>query len=87
MARLGDEGGATQGQGQGQSQRPGGASPRGVEDSIEIMPCQVCGGMVGTMRCKGCRVVAYCGKEHQREHWKVHKKLCKEMGSGAGGPQ
>ena len=37
---------------------------------------------VKTLRkCTGCRVVAYCGKECQEEHWhKVHKKHCKYLG-------
>jgi hypothetical protein len=26
--------------------------------------------------CASCRVTAYCGAEHQRLHWKAHKKLC-----------
>jgi len=28
--------------------------------------------------CSGCNGVAYCSKEHQREHWKVHKANCKK---------
>ena len=27
--------------------------------------------------CTNCRKVAYCGKPHQREHWKTHKSECK----------
>lgn len=26
--------------------------------------------------CKRCRIVAYCGKECQKAHWKRHKKYC-----------
>jgi len=27
--------------------------------------------------CSGCGEVSYCSKEHQREHWPVHKLQCK----------
>ena len=29
-------------------------------------------------RCKRCAVAKYCSKEHQVEHWKVHKRECKK---------
>ena len=28
-------------------------------------------------RCKLCKTVAYCSKEHQERDWPVHKKICK----------
>jgi len=33
-------------------------------------------GVSRMMRCGRCREVSYCGEEHQREHWKVHKRVC-----------
>lgn len=37
--------------------------------------CAVCG--VGhARRCTNCRQASYCGKEHQIEHWKIHKEHC-----------
>src|SRR5262245_62066826 len=27
--------------------------------------------------CARCKAVGYCSKEHQRSHWKEHKKSCK----------
>ena len=27
-------------------------------------------------RCTGCHVTFYCGKEHQKQHWKKHKNHC-----------
>lgn len=33
----------------------------------------------GLLRCGGCRCAHYCGKDHQREHWKIHKAACKEI--------
>jgi len=46
------------------------------ENSVEILPCKVCGETEKTMRCARCKVVAYCGKEHQKADWKVHKRIC-----------
>ncbi|KAE8743938.1 hypothetical protein FOCC_FOCC009401 [Frankliniella occidentalis] len=37
-------------------------------------PCDVCG-QAGTA-CARCRVTFYCGKEHQKQHWKLHKPTC-----------
>jgi len=28
-------------------------------------------------RCARCKVVFYCGREHQTLHWKAHKQSCK----------
>jgi hypothetical protein len=33
-----------------------------------------------TWKCARCRAVYYCSKEHQSEHWVVHKALCKRVG-------
>ena len=30
--------------------------------------------------CSRCKVARYCRKEHQAEHWKVHKHDCKTRG-------
>ncbi|GMH99897.1 hypothetical protein TrST_g1074 [Triparma strigata] len=27
------------------------------------------------LKCSRCREVSYCSKEHQKTHWKFHKKL------------
>ncbi|KAH7021704.1 hypothetical protein B0J12DRAFT_393208 [Macrophomina phaseolina] len=43
---------------------------------MEIMPCKICGKTEATKRCARCQVVAYCGKEHQKADWKVHKQIC-----------
>ena len=30
-------------------------------------------------QCTRCNVAYYCGKDHQVEHWSVHKKHCKRL--------
>lgn len=39
--------------------------------------CEWCGG-AGTCRCGRCHIVYYCSKEHQMQHWAMHKKVCKK---------
>lgn len=39
--------------------------------------CSVCG-IPATQKCGGCQSTVYCGKDHQKEHWKKgHKLSCK----------
>ncbi|KAJ8680306.1 hypothetical protein QAD02_016093, partial [Eretmocerus hayati] len=38
--------------------------------------CEVCGDPA-TTRCASCRLVFYCGRAHQKEHWPNHKKSCR----------
>ena len=52
----------------------------GVKEARELVPCGVCGVVEGTKKCARCRVVAYCGREHQKLDWPVHKKACREAG-------
>lgn len=28
-------------------------------------------------KCSNCKMISYCSKEHQRQHWSAHKDLCK----------
>eukprot|EP00656_Telonema_subtile_P006759 TRINITY_DN13149_c0_g2_i2.p1 TRINITY_DN13149_c0_g2~~TRINITY_DN13149_c0_g2_i2.p1 ORF type:complete len:549 (-),score=117.84 TRINITY_DN13149_c0_g2_i2:387-2033(-) len=37
--------------------------------------CAVCS--APAQKCSGCGLVAYCGREHQKTHWKQHKSDCK----------
>jgi splicing suppressor protein 51 len=43
--------------------------------------CHVCKSLESSKRslkkCSNCKMISYCSKEHQREHWNVHKDLCK----------
>ncbi|XP_071556525.1 putative protein MSS51 homolog, mitochondrial [Temnothorax nylanderi] len=44
--------------------------------------CHVCkrfGDGVSLKRCSNCKMISYCGQEHQKHHWKQHKPLCKAI--------
>lgn len=38
--------------------------------------CELCGKMENLMKCGRCRSSFYCSKEHQRQDWKQHKRVC-----------
>eukprot|EP01098_Paradermamoeba_levis_P012280 TRINITY_DN533_c0_g1_i1.p1 TRINITY_DN533_c0_g1~~TRINITY_DN533_c0_g1_i1.p1 ORF type:complete len:291 (+),score=72.59 TRINITY_DN533_c0_g1_i1:116-874(+) len=38
--------------------------------------CQLCPVTQNLQICSSCKGVYYCGKDHQRFHWKEHKPLC-----------
>ncbi|CAG7730512.1 unnamed protein product [Allacma fusca] len=38
--------------------------------------CGFCGCSENLQRCARCHCMSYCSKEHQKAHWKVHKKSC-----------
>lgn len=39
--------------------------------------CRVCDKSEGAKFCQGCKLVAYCGKEHQKKDWSAHKQVCR----------
>ena len=43
-----------------------------------LLLCSVCGNAYRMKLCSGCGRVAYCSKEHQKQHWPEHKKECKQ---------
>ncbi|KAF3932676.1 hypothetical protein ABW19_dt0202472 [Dactylella cylindrospora] len=51
-------------------------------NETESRLCQLCENP-GRL-CKGCGIVAYCGKEHQRADWKTHKSFCRKASKGKG---
>jgi hypothetical protein len=57
----------------GEGENPGASEP---STSVEIIPCKVCGKTEATKKCAQCKVLAYCGKVHQKADWKDHKKIC-----------
>jgi hypothetical protein len=44
--------------------------------NLKCNGCSVCGSTFNAKRCARCKQVAYCGKEHQTKHWKLHKTFC-----------
>jgi hypothetical protein len=50
------------------------------EISSELVSgCHICGKATGTSRCGGCKVVYYCGQEHQSLGRDSHKGLCSKI--------
>jgi hypothetical protein len=39
--------------------------------------CVVCDRSYQLKLCQKCKSVYYCGRDHQRQHWKEHKRTCK----------
>jgi len=44
--------------------------------SREVLPCGNCNKVGQVKKCGRCELVAYCDKECQTAHWKVHKRIC-----------
>ncbi|KAE9103480.1 hypothetical protein PF010_g13724 [Phytophthora fragariae] len=38
--------------------------------------CPICGKTESLKHCASCKRVSYCSREHQRQHWKVHRAEC-----------
>ena len=58
----------------------------GVENFDSTKTCSVCGIIENLKRCGKCLSTWYCGREHQVQDWKNHKKLCKELQQKAAVP-
>jgi hypothetical protein len=56
----------------------GDPSPFNVSTKL-INGCYVCDKKDGLSRCAACKIVHYCGREHQATHRKEHKSLCKKI--------
>jgi len=56
------------------------AAGAGSQDVVgEIMPCRVCKTIQNTFKCSRCRTAFYCGKEHQKLDWPLHKAGCRAI--------
>lgn len=43
----------------------------------KMSKCEICG-IAADLKCGGCKNVFYCGKDHQKKHWKNgHKSQCR----------
>jgi hypothetical protein len=45
------------------------------QNSTEIYFCKICETPTKSY-CKACSNAYYCCKDHQKKHWKIHKKEC-----------
>jgi hypothetical protein len=60
---------------------------RARKHGLQVCAFEVCGKLEHHVhdfqQCGGCKVVAYCCREHQRAHWKAgHKKVCAAFARG-----
>ncbi|KAI9745918.1 MAG: hypothetical protein M1818_000599 [Claussenomyces sp. TS43310] len=69
----------------GEGQGPVSAGAGAARNTVEILPCRVCRKTEATKKCAQCMLVAYCGREHQKADWKVHKRLCAALSRGIDG--
>ena len=51
--------------------------------SIEKKKCALCSATEKLKTCASCLTTSYCSREHQLQHWKQHKPLCKQINSAA----
>ena len=45
--------------------------------------CVICNGPASS-KCSKCKAVSYCGRDHQKQHWKTHKKECAHLANNSG---
>jgi len=56
------------------------ASRPGMSSKAQTIPsCRICEKIEGSKFCQKCMTIAYCGKQHQKEDWKRHKKICASL--------
>uniref|UniRef100_A0A0G4F783 MYND-type domain-containing protein n=1 Tax=Chromera velia CCMP2878 TaxID=1169474 RepID=A0A0G4F783_9ALVE len=58
---------------------------RSTADDLKLLKeCALCGRKdASLLKCSRCGIAAYCGKEHQKEHWKTHKGECAQLQKAA----
>ncbi|KAJ5921720.1 hypothetical protein N7454_009194 [Penicillium verhagenii] len=52
-----------------------------AEDEPAILPkgCAMCGKTDTLLRCSACKVLTYCGRDHQTQHRPAHKFACNDV--------
>mmetsp|Transcript_17947 Transcript_17947/g.45489 ORF Transcript_17947/g.45489 Transcript_17947/m.45489 type:complete len:138 (+) Transcript_17947:720-1133(+) len=51
-------------------------------DPKEAKHCAMCMAALASPKlCSRCKKAAYCSAEHQKQHWKEHKKSCSVVGA------
>ncbi|KAK3276056.1 hypothetical protein CYMTET_15848 [Cymbomonas tetramitiformis] len=53
-----------------------GVKPENLKVLKEYQNCTFCGAANASSLCRACKTTAYCGRDCQKAHWKVHKKVC-----------
>lgn len=43
---------------------------------VSSTECPVCG-VAASQACTRCKMVRYCDREHQKQHWPQHKRRCR----------
>ena len=49
---------------------------KGSSDNSTTNKCIICGKEDELFKCSQCKSVFYCSREHQKQDWKNHKKVC-----------
>jgi len=46
-----------------------------------VIQCAICEktGVSNLFACSACKGLFYCSKEHQKEHWPLHKSICSKI--------
>ena len=59
-----------------------GSSRQGTTSGRQPLACAACGSTVPKARtfkvCTGCRTARYCDQQCQKQHWRAHKRECRQ---------
>lgn|SRR3989338_476839 len=48
------------------------------QHNIAGLRCAVCQRTDNLMQCGGCKSEVYCSRDHQKEHWPAHRRMCRK---------
>lgn len=54
-------------------------NPNKASEACAVCKRSLCADGSKLLACANCKMVRYCGKEHQKMHWKEHKRYCMHM--------